>query len=188
MLLHAETCPLPWCCSSARLQSTHSLLLSQTHTYASGKSRMALLVRAFAFVSYFPLQLSLRLIREGLRKDKLSLNWRLYVPCPGSWSYHVLVTRMSSDISVCTNQNSVPPSLRQGPHGETLCLDLVFPLLPLCRVWGSCLSAVGWWPNSLSAAPRFPTSAFNPPAPVSSSPVITREKSKGCKTPQTETF
>lgn len=73
MLLHAETCPLPCCCSSAWLQSIHSLLLSQTHTYASGKSRMALLVRAFTFVSYFLLEGSLALIREDLRKDKLSL-------------------------------------------------------------------------------------------------------------------
>lgn len=34
---------------------------------------MALLVRAFTFVSYFLLERSLALIREDLRKDKLSL-------------------------------------------------------------------------------------------------------------------
>lgn len=56
------------------LASKHTLTaFSQTHTYASGKSRMALLVRAFTFVSYFLLERSLALIREDLRKDKLSL-------------------------------------------------------------------------------------------------------------------
>lgn len=126
--------PPPCCCSSSRLQSTHSLLLSQTGTYAPGKSGMALPVRALAFVSNFPFGLSLLLIRQDFKKGQTVPARGLCVPCQGSRSYHLPITRMASVISVCTNETSVLSPLHQGPHGETVCLDLVFPLLPFCKV------------------------------------------------------
>lgn len=122
MLLHTETCPSA---ILLLLGFRHSLLLSQTHTWAHDKSGMTVTVRAFVLMSYFPLGLPLPFTRQEFKEGGTVLAWGLHIPCQGSGSCHHSVTRMASIIPVCPN--------------ETGCLDLVLPLLCSPTIPSFCL-------------------------------------------------
>lgn len=125
---------LPLCLAAAPLLSFKAYGHSSFLRPAPSKNGMALPVRAFAFVSYFLFGLSLLLIRQDFKKGQT-------VPA-GDFMSHARAVEAFTYQSLGWHPSLLSAQMKpvflllhiRGQHGETLCLDLVFPLLPLGRV------------------------------------------------------